>query len=236
MEKQLEVKRHELKFYINQVDYHYAKSLLDELMQRDSHQKDPEGYFIRSLYLDDLYDTSVVEKLAGIENRDKYRLRIYDIDQDWVKLERKRKQNDYVQKTSAIISKKDSENIVKGDYDCLLKYKQQGAQSIYFDLKRKFIKPAVIVDYIRDAYMLDYNEIRITFDKKLRANDQDYDLFSPNIKTEPLLRDEVIIMEIKFNHFLPPWFPNLFKFESATKSAISKYCQSRLKTGDYSPI
>lgn len=233
MNKNLQVQRHELKYYINRADYEYCKSMLKHLMKRDSHQLNDEGYFIRSLYLDDSNDNSVREKLAGVEKRDKYRLRIYDFDQEWAKFERKRKTNNYVNKTTTIITREEAQNIINGNFEDLLNYKKQETNSLYFDLKGKYYRPVVIVDYIRDAFILDYNNIRITFDKQLRNNDQDFDLFSPKITTEPLQPNEVIIMEIKFNNFLPPWFKNIFKLESATSSAISKYCQSRMRTREY---
>lgn len=233
MKRSLQVTRHELKYYINRSDYEYCRSLLKSLMKRDSHQENDTGYPIRSLYFDDIYDSSVEEKLAGVEKRDKYRIRIYDFKQKWAKLERKRKHNKYVQKTTGIITKDEALKMIEGDYESLSKYNDQGINSIYFDLKRKYFKPVVIVDYIRDVFMLDYNQIRITFDKKLRVNDRNFNLFDKNFITEPIQRDDVIIMEIKFNNFLPSWFGNLLRFESATSSAISKYCMGRMKHTAY---
>lgn len=234
MTKELQVARHELKYYISRSDYEYARLMLKNLMQTDSHLKSERGYFIRSLYLDDIEDNSVEEKLAGIEKRDKYRIRIYDTNQDWAKLERKRKDNNYVKKTTAIINRKEAEEIMKGNYEGLLTYNNSAHNSIYYDLKRKYLRPVVIVDYIREAYTLDYNDVRITFDKNLRTDTTDLRLFADDINTEPIQREDVIILEVKFNHALPSWFKNLFMFDSATVSAISKYCQCRMRSGDYS--
>lgn len=230
------VQRHELKYYINRSDYEYARALLRELMQHDSHQKSEDGYFIRSVYFDDIYDSSVEEKLAGIENRDKYRLRIYDPDQSWAKLERKRKYNNYVKKSTVIVSKEEAQQILTGTYECLLEKDNSDARSIYYDLKRAYYRPVVTVDYIRDVYMLDYNEIRITFDKQLRSSTEDMSLFSSDVQTEPIQKEEVIIMEVKFNTCLPSWFTDVFRFESATLSAISKYCGSRIKAPEHYQI
>ncbi len=228
-----DVKRHELKFYINLADYEYCRSVLSYLMHRDSHQKNKQGYFIRSLYFDDIYDTSVEEKLAGTEKRSKYRLRIYDCNQNWAKFERKSKYNDYVQKSAAIITKREAGDIIKGNYECLLNYQKNEINSIYFDVKKKYIKPVVIIDYIRDAYKLDYSNIRITFDKKISYNDSNFDIFNQNIKTIRLQSNDVIVMEIKFNNFLPQWFTKILKLNNPVRSAVSKYCQSRLRSGDY---
>lgn len=227
------VARHELKFYINYKDYQYSKYVLDQLMNRDTYQKKDEGYFIRSMYFDDIYDTSVEEKLAGVEKRDKYRLRIYEFNQNWAKLERKRKVNNYVEKDTIILTREDAYNTIGGRYQKLLDTGDPNAETIYFDLKRSYKKPVVIIDYLRDAYMLDYNNIRITFDKNIRYNDTDLDIYNPDLTTIPIQKEHIIIMEIKFNNFLPDWFVKQLTLDSATYSAISKYCQSRLKTTEY---
>lgn len=229
----LKVQRHELKFYISRSDYEYARHILGVLMEKDLREGDDRGYFIRSLYFDDAADSSVEEKLDGVEKRDKYRLRIYDFDQDWAKLERKRKDNHFVKKTSVRVTRDEALRMMDGDYEFLLEKEGDDAKAIYFDLKRKYFSPAVIVDYIRDVYIMDYNEIRITFDKRIRASTYDLNLFDENVRTHPLQRDDVIIMEVKFNNFLPSWFKNFLKFESITSSAISKYCQSRMDTREY---
>jgi hypothetical protein len=233
IEKSLKVQRHELKYYINRSDYEYAKSMLKNLMKRDFHQVFEDGYFIRSLYFDDFYESSVEEKLAGIEKRDKYRIRIYDFGQKWAKLERKRKLNHYVQKATGIITREEAIEFISGNFESLKNYDNPNTNSIFFDLKRKYFKPVLIVDYIRDAFMLDYNQIRITFDKQIRVSDKDFDLFNEKVITEPIQRDDVIIMEVKFNNFLPSWFGDLIRFESATLSAISKYCLGRMKHTEY---
>ncbi|MBJ7551004.1 polyphosphate polymerase domain-containing protein [Marinomonas ostreistagni] len=233
MSKTLKVQRHEVKYYISYADYEYARHLLATLMQRDPHQKDERGYFIRSLYFDDDYDTSVEEKLDGIEHRDKYRLRTYDPTLDWVKLERKRKHNQFVNKSSVRLSKAEALQMIDGDVDFLLEKDSQSARSIYFDLKRKFIRPKVIVDYDREVYMLDYNEIRVTFDKNIRVNTSDLDLFNPDLETQTLQRPDTIIMEVKFNTCLPSWFPTLLKFDGTTAMAISKYCQGRMHMREF---
>jgi len=233
MNNNLKVQRHELKFYISRSDYENVRHLLGNLMQKDNYQEGDRGYFIRSLYFDDALDSSVEEKLDGIERRDKYRLRIYDTDQDWAKFERKRKENNFVSKTSLTLSKKEAEQIMQGDYDFLLERKTKAAGSIYFDLKRKYFRPVVIIDYFRDVYKLDYNEIRITFDKHIRASTSNLDMFDPNTPTQPLQRDDVIIMEVKFNICLPAWFKNFLKFESSVNLAISKYCYGRMDTREF---
>lgn len=229
----LNVKRHEVKFYVSYADYEHARTVLSHFMPKDSHQTHARGYFIRSLYFDDVYDSSVEDKLDGIEHRDKYRIRLYDPAQDWAKLERKRKHNQFVNKSSVTLTRDEVLRLIDNDVDCLLEKDTNNARSIYFDFKRKYLRPAVIVDYDREVYLLDYNEIRITFDKNLRVNTSDFDLFNPNLETQRLQRADTIIMEVKFNVCLPPWFADLFRLDGTTAMAISKYCLGRMHLREY---
>lgn len=196
-------------------------------MHRDKYSPD-RGYPVRSLYFDDIGDSAVVEKLDGVEYRDKYRLRTYDLGLDWVKLERKRKNNNYVVKTSVCLSKKQARKLMEGDYEFLRSLDSPGACSIYYDFVRKYLRPVAVVDYLREAYVLPYNNIRITFDKELAANSYNLDMFDVGIVLRPVQPKDVIIMEVKFNTALPSWFKDFFHLESATMSAISKYTQSRI--------
>ncbi|WP_028294594.1 polyphosphate polymerase domain-containing protein [Oceanobacter kriegii] len=233
MSQTLSVKRHEVKFFISHADYEYARNLLATLMDRDPNQTHDRGYFIRSLYFDDILDSSVEDKLDGIELRDKYRIRVYSPDQQWAKLERKRKHNQFVDKSSVTISREQALQMIDGDYDFLLDIDSNSARSIFFDLKRKYFRPTVMVDYDREVYLMDYNDIRVTFDMNLRVNTEDFDLFSDQLQMETLQRFDTIIMEVKFNHCLPSWFPQLFNLNGTNAQAISKYCLGRMHMREF---
>lgn len=229
----MNVSRHEQKFYISRLDYEHLRLNLGKLLKPDPYLKGQKGYFIRSVYLDTLNNKAVYEKLSGIEFRDKYRLRIYYFDQDWVKLERKRKANDYVQKTTTIISKEDSYRVASGDFNCLLNYNKPAANQLYFDLAGKGFRPVVTVDYYREAYILDYNNIRISFDTGLSMSESNFNLFDSDMLTYPIQQKDVVIMEIKFDKFLPNWLNKIIQPESAVHSAISKYTNTRLRKNEY---
>ncbi len=223
----LRVQRHELKYYISRQDYEYARTLLKTFMHRDEHSPE-RGYPIRSLYFDDISDSSVIEKLDGVEFRDKYRLRTYDPNLDWVKLERKRKENNYVTKTSVRLSRKEAEKLIKHDHNVLYDKNTPAARSLYFDFTRKYLQPVIVIDYLREAYTLPYNDIRVTFDKDISIATHDFNIFDSKLETQHIQRSDVIIMEVKYNVCLPSWFALLMNLESATTSAISKYTQGRI--------
>lgn len=70
---------------------------LTPLMYPDIHQG-PEGYLVKSLYFDDLYDSCASEKENGIHRREKYRIRQYGNSLDFIRLEKKDKMWKYVPK------------------------------------------------------------------------------------------------------------------------------------------
>ena len=82
--------RHEQKYYISYGEYYNLVSKLSAVLKRDGNYGD-KGYFIRSLYFDDMYNSSYYEKEAGNFTRSKYRIRIYNYSDKYgdIKLEQK---------------------------------------------------------------------------------------------------------------------------------------------------
>ena len=79
--------RNELKFLVNQAEYRQLQSVLHSLLGHDAHAGPQGGYHIRSLYFDDLYHTAYRQKMAGVEVRKKYRVRIYNCKAGHIALE-----------------------------------------------------------------------------------------------------------------------------------------------------
>lgn len=70
--------RNELKFYINFHQYFIIRQRLKDLMEQDKHVGPTGEYHIRSLYFDDINNKALHEKLGGVRDRVKYRIRIYN--------------------------------------------------------------------------------------------------------------------------------------------------------------
>ena len=111
--------RHELKYLISESEAEVIKNRIKVIMHTDKHAG-PDGYSIRSLYFDDIKDTALVEKDSGVSSRHKYRIRIYNYSDNVIMLERKRKEEQYIQKTSVSMTRAEYDKINKGDYDFLL--------------------------------------------------------------------------------------------------------------------
>ena len=221
------VKRLELKYFMNLQEAYLLQSRISQVMDPDPHNRQG-GYFIRSLYFDNWLNTSFHEKMEGLGQRAKFRLRIYEFPPKIVKFELKQKDDDHIVKQVASIRREDLGAIQAGDYERLLSYRNRVLNQIYYRLKRHFYEPIVVVDYHRMAYYLDYNHIRITMDTRLKRSREVTEFENPDLMTLPVLQKNHVILEIKYNDFLPKWIGDLFRGVRLTRCANSKYCFSRL--------
>ena len=220
--------RHELKYYITLGEYELLQRKLSLTMERDAFAKKNGGeYFIRSLYFDDRDDSAFREKLSGIDERDKFRLRIYDMRDDVMKLECKHKSNGYIKKQSIGLSRKEYEKLISGDRLFLLNRPEPFARRMYLEFAQRALKPAVIVDYTREAFVFPMEDVRVTFDKNVRTGLRSVDMFNAGIPTYPVIDDYGMVLEIKFNRFLPTYIRSLLQLEASQRSAISKYVLCR---------
>lgn len=220
--------RHELKYYITLGEYELLQRKLSLTMERDAFAKKNGGeYFIRSLYFDDRDDSAFREKLSGIDERDKFRIRIYDMRDDVIKLECKHKSNGYIKKQSIGFSRKEYEKLMSGDRLFLLNRPEPFARRMYLEFAQRALKPAVIVDYTREAFVFPMEDVRVTFDKNVRTGLRSVDMFNAGIPTYPVIDDYGMVLEIKFNRFLPTYIRSLFQLEASQRSAISKYVLCR---------
>ena len=219
--------RHELKYFINKGDMIALGHRLGGLMKADAHADERGEYFIRSLYFDDAYNTAYYDKVSGVMGRDKYRIRIYNLSDQVIYLERKRKIGDLIKKSSVRISRKLCEQLIDGNPNSLLKANHPLLSDMYREMRTKLLKPVVLVDYTREVFLLPVENVRITFDKGLKTAVNSTDLFNPNLMTVSPLDDGHEILEVKYDHFLPDTVSALLADTPVIRSAISKYILCR---------
>ncbi len=219
--------RHELKYFINEGEIEVLRRRLTPVMRLDNHCIDGEPYAIRSLYFDDVDDSAWYDKQAGVMHRDKYRIRIYNYSDAEIFLERKRKMGDLIQKSSARITRRLCDQLVAGDPTGLFKSANPLLQDMYVQMRTRLLRPRVIVDYFREAYVHPAENTRITFDLELRSGLFSTDLFNPELPTVCPHDRNVQILEVKFDNYLPAHIAAMLSGVSAERSAISKYVMCR---------
>ena len=222
--------RHELKYYINYIDYEILRRRLDIILSRDAHVNGENEYHIRSLYFEDMANTALFEKQAGILERKKYRIRIYNLSKNIIKLEKKSRSGQFVSKEAALLSYDQYQLIIDKKFSFLKYSNDKLFNEFYFDLVSSNYQPKVIVDYIREPFVYNINNVRITFDKSLKTGLNSTDLFSKEIIMIDVLEEPKLIMEVKYDRFLPDFINNIIQIDACQRYAISKYVVCRKYT------
>ena len=219
--------RHEFKFYINAFVYHELRERLRYVLQTDRYMRDEEGYLISSLYFDDMYHSAMEDKINGTPFREKYRIRLYNHDDTFIKLECKLKFNEYISKQWARISREEYDCILNGDYEFLISRPEEVCRKLYAMQKTKLMQPVTVVEYLREAYVHPLGNVRITFDKNLSASIGELDIFKTDYETIQVPMENMMILEIKHDDYIPDYIWKLLQTDRMDKCAISKYVMCR---------
>lgn len=228
MAEEKRVLRHELKYIITETDYLWLRDRIAAVMPLDSYA-DPatRGYGIRSLYFDDILDRALFEKMEGDSLRNKYRIRIYSHNKDRILLEKKSKVMYYTAKDSLTLTREQCDALLSGDYNAIYPSESRLLQEFYGITKTRLLKPRVIVDYFREAYVYPAGNVRITFDLNVRSGLYSNDLFSGIPSTVPALEPDEHVLEVKFDAFLPSHLRALLQGIPGQRTAVSKYVLCR---------
>lgn len=220
--KTLKVFRHEYKYVIPYEDMLKLKLKLAAVLKAD---RSSEGYLIRSLYFDSINDDDYYDKLGGEINRKKIRLRIYEPNPKFVKLEMKSKYDIHQLKRSVIIDRETAESIIDENYEVLLDY-DEVAKEIYTILRSELYKPKAIIEYTRIAYESSAGT-RITFDLDIKKSDDFDNFFAEDINYYDLTNKTDVVMEIKFDRYLEPYIANILASYDHRLQSVSKYVMGR---------
>ena len=226
--------RHELKFYIGYPQYLTLRSNLTHLLHQDPNAARNGGeYAIRSLYFDTEFDTAYYDKINGVKDRDKYRMRIYNYSDRDIFMECKTKVGAFISKRSVKIPRSLADQLTAGD-PTGLEFTTSGLlRDVYREMRLNLLRPVVIVDYDREAYIHPVEDVRITFDKNVRTGLNSIDIFNDRVPTLPVMDNGEMILEVKYNRVLPPYLADVISFScpEAVQTAISKYTLCRRYEG-----
>lgn len=223
----IDVSRKELKYTVSPYEISGLKRRLAPLMKKDSHNG-REGYRVRSLYFDTPFDTDYEDKADGYYERRKIRLRIYDPEDETVKLELKEKRGSAQRKRSLLLNREEGERMVHGQYGFLKNRDEELALRLYTLMTRKCYRPKCVVEYDRFAYYLEHNDTRITFDTKLRSGESNYNFFERNLILYPVSSVMENTLEVKYSGFLFTHIKNELSCCERMPVSSSKYCRARM--------
>ena len=187
------------------------------------------SYRITSLYFDDIYGTAYFDKENGILNRKKYRIRTYNFNKSFIRLEEKIKDNEVGYKKSAVLSFEEYKRLISGDYAFLAeeRFSDTSGEDFFVSASAAGLKPSVIVDYIREPYVCRAGNVRLTFDMKISSGDKNKDIFDEGLILSPVFPDGTVILEVKYDDFIPLYIEELLTGLPIMQESVSKYIYCR---------
>lgn len=218
--------RHEYKHYINYIDLLDLRSRLSKVMEMDQHATAKGGYAVRSVYFDNYADKALYEKTNGVDDREKFRMRLYNADPSLILLQKKSKLRGLCYKSSVKISQNCCLEVLNGDYSSLLTSEEPLMIEFYAKLKYQQLRPRTIVEYWREAYKLDAGNVRVTLDHHIRTSNQPERFLSSGYPGFPLVN--AYILEVKYDQFLPEVVRAVTALSSRPTVSFSKYAVSRI--------
>lgn len=217
--------RHEWKHEISYLDMLSIRQRLRAIAQSDSHTVDGR-YQIRSLYFDTPTDKALREKINGVSHREKFRIRCYNGDTSVIHLEKKSKTGGLGRKQSADLSVQETNAILQGELGWMMDSGRPLLQELYCKMTTQLLRPRTIVDYTREPYVYPPGNVRITLDFDIRTGLGCTDFLNPCL-TIPA-GNAPIILEVKWDAFLPSVIRDAIQLEGRHASAFSKYAQCRI--------
>ena len=218
--------RHEWKHEITYMDMLCIRQRLRAVARSDPHAADGK-YLIRSLYFDNAKDKALREKVDGVNMREKFRIRYYNGDTSLIHLEKKSKVNGLGTKYSADLTKEEAQAIVDGDTDWMLGCGRPLVEELYCKMRYQGLRPKTIVDYTREPFIYGPGNVRVTFDYDIRTGLGCTDFLDPDCVTVPA-GDAPIILEVKWDAYLPSIIRDAVQTPGRRVGAFSKYAQCRI--------
>lgn len=220
------MERHECKHLIGGSDMPVLRARLRAVAQPDCHGSDGK-YAVRSLYFDDPWDSALREKQDGVDGREKFRIRYYDGDTSLIHLEKKRKRGGSGTKDKAPLSREEVQTILDGCSEWMRTADRPLIRELYAKMGANGLRPHTVVDYTREAFTFGPGNVRVTLDYDLRTCLGFAGFLDPEGLTIPVW-DAPIILEVKWDAFLPDVIRDAVQLPGRRTQAFSKYAACRI--------
>lgn len=215
--------RHEYKYLCDVMQNEILRSRAENLLIPDEHIEEDGTYRIRSLYFDNPYNQCYLDIENGIEERAKFRIRIYNEDASYIMLEKKYKKRGMTRKETGKLTQKQCRQLMAGEVPEMEADMDAALKLLLAEIQYRAMRPAVIVEYERTPFVEENGNVRITFDRNISSS-QDFDSFlEKNITVRPILNAGMGIMEVKWDAYLPEYIRQHMELDTVPRITFSKY-------------
>lgn len=215
--------RHEYKYLIDSMEESILLIKAQGLLERDSHIRSDGTYVISSLYFDDYDNTCYYDNEDGNDLKCKFRIRYYNDDYRYMRLERKSKRRGMSLKESCSITREQCNMFMEGKIPDITSDLSEQAKRFFAEMNVKEMLPKVIVTYERMPFLYPAGNVRVTFDRKISASDDFENFLSPTRIERPILPLGKSIMEVKWDEFLPSHINEYLQLDELQWTSFSKY-------------
>ncbi len=215
--------RYEKKYVISKRSSVLLDNTLKSVLLKDYNSDG--NYVVRSLYFEDFENKAYEDVITDSTDRVKYRIRCYNYSTDRIFLEEKRKIIDKIYKKRTIISIDEYESIIKGDVRFLLD-KDELCKRFYIQYQTRYLRPKIIIEYNRTAYIALHSDLRITQDENVKAYKPKEGLFTESNAGINTRMDDPIVLEVKYRNFVPSIIPIVLSKTHVLNTNFSKYALS----------
>lgn len=219
--------RHELKHNITKAECYILRNQLHAVMQIDPHAG-KDSYLVRSVYFDNIENKAFNQKLFGIDNREKFRVRMYNTNLDSLHLEKKSKKGNLCFKEACPISVDEYERIQSGDISFLKEDTRKLMRELFLQMRLYQLRPNNIVQYQREPFIYPHGNVRITLDSHLQTSISNSNIQNPDTIMVDANDPSIVVLEVKYDEFLPDFIKGLIQLGNRRNAAISKYLMSRI--------
>lgn len=225
--------RHEYKYPLTHGQILIERAKISAVAAKDIHVGQEGSYNIRSLYFDDYENSCYMDNENGVDNREKYRIRIYNNSTERITLELKQKIRGKTSKRSCPITLDQCRQLMDGIIPKAIEPNQQVLHRLAYLMAVRLMRPVVIVAYDRIPYVYRLTDanVRITFDSQIMSVGRVETFLDEKVHGRSIMPVGHALMEVKFDSFLPDEIYSLLQLDGLTASTFSKYYLCRKFAG-----
>lgn len=220
--------RHEWKHTINQADCMVLRQRLRMIALPDEFAQDNGSYRVRNLYFDNFENKVLREKLDGVNNREKFRIRYYNGDDSFIRLEKKKKISGLCCKETAPMTRLECGRLLRGDAEWMASCGRPLLVELYAKMCYQNLRPKTLVDYLREPFVYAPGNVRVIIDSDIRSGLNSWDMFNPGLPTMRACSKGTAVLKVKYDKYIPDLINDVIQLCNRRCSTYSKYAACRM--------